>query len=161
VFYMLPRPVYLVSVRHADAGNLFPMDLVGPLGDDAFLLALRLTSPAVETIRAAGRIVVSGAPARLKPAAYALGTHHKARSIDWDTLPLAVAPSPTFGIPAPVEATSRRELVVEQCQPVGSHMLFTTSVVNSTEAGDEEQLCHLSDMYARWRAAQGRSFSPA
>ena len=30
VFYFCPRPVVLVSVVHGTAGNMFPMDLIGP-----------------------------------------------------------------------------------------------------------------------------------
>ena len=161
LFYMMPRPVHLVSVLHKRAGNIFPMDLVGPLGDDLFLLALRLTSPSIEPICAGGRIVVSGAPAAMKEAAYQLGLHHKAPMVDWDGLPIQVAPSPLFGVPAPVAALGLRELEVRHFQPVGSHMLFVTSVAGFSHRREEAQFCHVSDMYARWRTAQGRPFTDA
>jgi hypothetical protein len=32
VFYICPRPVVLVSVLDGDSGNIFPMDLIGPVG---------------------------------------------------------------------------------------------------------------------------------
>jgi len=161
VFYMLPRPVYLVSVVHEDAGNLFPMDLVGPLGDHGFVLALRLTSPSVELMRQSGRIAVSAVPAGWKEAAYRLGDHHRRRTIDWDALPFPLAPSPALGIPAPVGALGARELEVARCEAIGSHMLFATTIVAATTPEPAPQLCHVSDMYARWRAARGRPFTDA
>jgi flavin reductase (DIM6/NTAB) family NADH-FMN oxidoreductase RutF len=158
VFYMMPRPVFLVSVVHGDASNIFPMDLVGPVGDDTFLLALRRTSPAIELMRASGRIVVSSIPAAFKAHAYQLGVHHKAKSIDWSRLPFAVEPSPVFGTPVPAEAFRVRELEVRQSVEVGSHVFFFTRVAGDLRRADAPQLCHVSEMYARWRAAQNRPF---
>lgn len=162
VFYMMPRPVYLISTVHEDASNIFPMDLVGPLGGDGFLLALRQTSPAVELMRGSGRIVAAGAPAALKPAVYALGAHHAKRSIDWRALPFAAEPSPEFKIPTLRGALGLRELRVIATKPVDSHMVFVTSVATeAAAAADAPQLCHVSDMYAHWRAREGRPFTAA
>ena len=161
VFYMMPRPVYLISVIHEDSSNIFPMDLVGPLGDDRFVLALRLTSPAVELMLKSGRFVAAGAPAAMKPEIYQLGAHHKKRSVDWDALPVSLAPSPNFAIPTLSNALGIRELKVVHSEPQGSHMVFVTSVANQTTAPNEPQLCHVSDMYARWRALQERPFVDA
>lgn len=161
LFYMMPRPVHLISTVHEDASNIFPMDLVGPLGDDRFLLALRQTSPAVELMRGSGRIVAAGAPATLKPAVYALGAHHSKRSIDWSALPFAVESSPEFRIPTPGCALGLRELRVIASEAVGSHMVFVTSVVTRSAAADAPQLCHVSDMYARWRARHGHPLTAA
>jgi flavin reductase (DIM6/NTAB) family NADH-FMN oxidoreductase RutF len=161
VFYMMPRPVFLVSAEHGDASNIFPMDLVGPAGEDTFLLALRRTSPSIELMRASGRIVVSAIPAALKEPVYALGMHHKQRSIDWASLPIRVEPSSTFGIPVPADALSVRELEVRQATEIGSHVFFDARVAAIDRRHDAAQLCHVSDMYARWRAAQGRPFADA
>jgi flavin reductase (DIM6/NTAB) family NADH-FMN oxidoreductase RutF len=161
VFYMMPRPVYLISTVHDDASNIFPMDLVGPLGDDKFLLALRRTSPSVELMRRSERMVAAGAPAALKAQVYELGAHHKKRSIDWGALPFAIEPSAEFQIPTLGGALGVRELQVIATEPVGSHMVFVTSVATQSFAGDTPQLCHVSDMYARWRQQQGWAFADA
>jgi flavin reductase (DIM6/NTAB) family NADH-FMN oxidoreductase RutF len=161
VFYMMPRPVYLTSVVHAGRDNIFPMDLVGPLGEDLFLLALRRTSPSIELMRAGGRIVLSGMPARFKDVVYRLAVHHKKLSVDWDALELAIRPSPRFGFPVPAEALDWRELRVLKSEEIGSHVLFVTRVEDCTDAVDEPQLCHVSDMYARWRESNGRPFEDA
>src|SRR4029077_3512531 len=39
-FYICPRPVFLVSAGDGKATNIFPMDLVGPVGLRHFSLAL-------------------------------------------------------------------------------------------------------------------------
>jgi flavin reductase (DIM6/NTAB) family NADH-FMN oxidoreductase RutF len=156
VFYMMPRPVYLVTVMGMDRGNMFPMDLVGPLGSDRFLLALRATSQSIATIAGTRKIALSGAPARFKDIAYRLGGQHREHSLDWRSLELATVPSPLFGFPVAAEALGVRELEVRHSQVVGSHMLFVTDVARQSDGNEEPQLCHVSDMYARWRALRGR-----
>ena len=83
VLYIPPRPLYLVSVVHEGAGNVFAIDLVATLGEQGFLLALRLTTPSVEDLRASGRIAVSAVPAAWKAMLHPLGDHHYKRAIDW------------------------------------------------------------------------------
>jgi flavin reductase (DIM6/NTAB) family NADH-FMN oxidoreductase RutF len=161
IFYMMPRPVFLVTVRHGERGNLFPMDLVGSWGTDMFLLALRTSSRSIETILDSGRIAISAMPARYKKTVYALGSQHRQASIDWDSLGIEMVPSPAFGFPVPAQSLGLRELDVEYSQAVGSHRLFVTRIVDSSGTGDGPQLCHVSDMYARWRARQGTPFTDA
>lgn len=161
VFYMMPRPVFLVTVRHRETGNLFPMDLVGPWGEDMFLLALRTTSHSIETILDSGRIAISAMPARYREIVYGLGSQHGQGSIDWDNVGLETVPSPTFGFPVPAHSLGLRELEVQHSQTVGSHRLFVTRIVDSRRSGDGPQLCHVSDMYARWRTGRGTPFLDA
>jgi flavin reductase (DIM6/NTAB) family NADH-FMN oxidoreductase RutF len=160
-FYVLPRPVFLVSVAAGDRSNMFPMDLVAPIGRDRFVLALRRTSPSVETMCASRQVVISGAPAAFKDVAYQLGAHHKKATIDWSTLPFALTASREFGIPRPVESTILRELHIEQYREIGSHMFFQARIVHQEVPSDLPQLCHVSDMYARWRHRRGRPFLDA
>lgn len=161
VFYVLPRPVYLVSTVHGERSNIFPMDLVGPVGSGTFLLALRRTSPSIELMRESGRIVFSSVPASHKAVAYELGAHHKSLAMDWDRLPFAVEPSPVFRIPAPAFALRVRELEVRRATEIGSHVFFETRIVGDARKSEGAQLCHVSDMYARWRAGQGQPFEAA
>jgi flavin reductase (DIM6/NTAB) family NADH-FMN oxidoreductase RutF len=158
VYYMMPRPVYLVSVSEADSSNIFPMDLVGPLGTDSFVLALRLTSRSVEAIRCGARLAVSSVPGDWKEAAYQLAGYHNEQLLDWTALPFPVCPSAAFGIPVPAGALRARELQVHKTQAVGSHMLFVATVISDAQTSNGPQLCHVSDMYVRWAAKQGRHF---
>ena len=112
-------------------------------------------------MRNGGRIAVSGAPARLKDIVYRLGAHHRTPLLDWDALELQTVPSPLFGFPVPADALSLRELQLLHSQAVGSHMFFVTTIAGQSLRSDEAQLCHVSDMYARWRAQRGNPFIDA
>ena len=59
VLYISPRPVVLVSVDDGVNANMFPMDLVGPIHGGGFTLALRNTSPSVQTLRTARRAALA------------------------------------------------------------------------------------------------------
>ncbi len=168
VFYICPRPVVLVTVEHEGAGNMFPMDLIGPFPRDLigpfprdligpfprdligttdspwFSMALRLTSPAVELMKQSRRMVLTSAPFSYKDVAYKLGEHHRKARIDWGTLPFATRPSAQFGLPVAEAGLRVREVRVEEWHTVGSHMLFLTSVVSDTsrEPSVEKQLFH-------------------
>ena len=78
-----------------------------------------------------------------------------------DALPFAVEPSPVFAVPAPREALGQRELSVMHSEAFGSHMLFATKITGERAPADAPQLCHVSDMYARWREVNGRPLADA
>ncbi|MEI9974800.1 MAG: hypothetical protein WDO73_23785 [Ignavibacteriota bacterium] len=136
--------MFLVSVEHNGAGNIFPMDLVGPTDSPWFSMALRLTSPAVELIRQSRRMAVASVPFSQKAIAYKLGEHHAKTHIDWDSLPFAIERSPQFHLPVAAGALRVREVYVDRCQEVGSHMLFLTLPVSDTlcQPPVESQLFH-------------------
>ena len=141
VFYICPRPVVLVSVEHEGTGNLFPMDLIGPTASSRFTMALRLTSPSVALMQQSRRMALSSVPFSCKQIAYDLGKHHSATEpIDWAGLPFALGRSREFGLPVPAAAPRVREVYVEECQRVGSHMLFLTSIVSDTVSSSSEKL---------------------
>lgn len=160
VFYLRPRPVYLVSVQHGAHLNIFPMDLVGPLDSAWFSFALRLTSPAVDLMKHSGRFVASGIDATFKTIAYELGRQHRQLSIELPALPFETCPSPEFGLPAPVAALDVREVSVEHAMEVGSHCLFLTTVTRrsrSAETNGSRQLCHIHGSFAEALSDAGRS----
>lgn len=161
-YYTWPRPVYLVSVRHAKNSNIFPMDLVGPFGMDRFTLALRNTSPSVQTMRESRRVVLSVARAEWKQRAYALGAHHRRASIDPATLAFPLAPSPTFGFLSPADAPGIREVEIEDCATLGSHTFFVARTVHLDPPPDDvRRFAHVSGIFAAWRARTGTPFVEA
>src|SRR6202453_1614180 len=87
-FYICPRPVVLVSVVDGNAGNIFPMDLIGPVGGQHFTLALHGTSTAVSLMERSRRVALSGVPAEQASIAYALGQNHKKTDFRWNQIPL-------------------------------------------------------------------------
>jgi flavin reductase (DIM6/NTAB) family NADH-FMN oxidoreductase RutF len=151
VFYICPRPVVLVSVKHEDAGNLFPMDLIGPTGSPWFSMALRNTSPAVRLMQSSRRMALASIPFSWKEIAYQLAKHHKARQIDWGDLPFDTTRSLLFGLNVPREALRVREVRVHEFHEVGSHTLFLTAVERETipEGSGGPQLFHVFGSYRR------------
>ncbi len=143
VFYYVPRPVYLVSVAFEGATNIFPMDLVGRMGGDLFLLALRSTSPAIRLMKGSKRLALTAVPFDEKDIAYKLGTHHKKVTIDWDALPFRAIPSPAFGLKVPATALGIREVEVVATDQVATHVLFVTRIVREEAWRPGRQLFHI------------------
>jgi flavin reductase (DIM6/NTAB) family NADH-FMN oxidoreductase RutF len=155
-YYVWPRPVYVVSVQQGNRSNIFPMDLVGPLDGDRFTLALRNTSPSVDTMRASGQVTLSVAPADWKERVYALGAHHRRASIEPAELPFALARSPVFGHPVPDGLPGGREVEIIESVAIGSHTLFMTRTIHRTEPPPAtRRLAHVSALFAAWRARSG------
>jgi flavin reductase (DIM6/NTAB) family NADH-FMN oxidoreductase RutF len=149
VFYICPRPVVLVSVEHEGAGNLFPMDLIGPTDSPWFSMALRSTSPAVRLMQESRRIALASIPFSYQGIAYELGKHHKLADIDWGALPFKTARSPLFDLRVPDAALRVREVSVKEFHEVGSHVLFVTRVERETipEGAKSLQLFHAFESY--------------
>jgi flavin reductase (DIM6/NTAB) family NADH-FMN oxidoreductase RutF len=159
IFYLCPRPVVLVTVEHEGAGNMFPMDLIGPTDSPWFSMALRLTSPAVRLMQESRRMALASVPFAYKDIAYQLGVHHRKTSIDWVSLPFATRPSPVFGLPIAVNALRVMEVKVTEFRDVGSHELFVNSVESDTgpaDGADSLQLFHAFSSYRQFLAMQGR-----
>jgi flavin reductase (DIM6/NTAB) family NADH-FMN oxidoreductase RutF len=151
IFYICPRPVFLVSVDDGRHSNIFPMDLVGPIAPDRFTLALRNSSPSVETIKNGRKVALSGIAAADVQIAYQLGAHHKKEEIDCDSLPFKVSRSLKFSLPVPATALRIRELEILDFQSIGSHTLFVGRVVSDERAGDRPQLFHTCGVHQRLR----------
>ncbi|MEQ1868963.1 MAG: flavin reductase [Vicinamibacterales bacterium] len=131
-FYICPRPVVLVTVAQDQRVNMFPMDLIGPTDSPWFSLALRSTSPSVQTIRDTGRIALADIPVSYASIAYALGRHHALPHIDLATLPFTTTPTPRFGLPVTTAALRTREFEIAHVHEVGSHTLFLATVVSDS-----------------------------
>ncbi len=123
-FYICPRPVVLVSVVDGNAGNLFPMDLIGPIGGEHFSLALHCSSTAIPLIESSRRVALSSVPAEQISIAYALGQNHKKADFKWHQVPFDLTTSLAFGLPIPEFALAVRELEVVEVRALGSHKLF-------------------------------------
>jgi flavin reductase (DIM6/NTAB) family NADH-FMN oxidoreductase RutF len=155
-YYVAPRPVYAVGVRHEGRTNIFPMDLVGALPSGAFCLALRSTSPSVELIERSGRVAMSGAPSHMLTDIYALGRHHREPTVDLSCLPFKVSLSERFELPLIAEASIVRELTVRSGTRVGSHMFFDCDI--ERELGEpQHMIAHTSAMHVEWVRRGGES----
>lgn len=160
VFYLQPRPVVLVSVDDGNASNIFPMDLIGPLGDDLFAMALRTTSPSVQTMEKAGHWAIGEVPFARYRTAYSLGKHHKEKTIDRDSLGIALRASPGHGLPLPAWSLNVRDLVLVDAHTVGSHRLFVTRIAGDSEWNSGPQFHHTSKSLGTWLRRQGQPSLP-
>ncbi len=166
-FYLRPRPVFLVSVDDGEHSNIFPMDLVGAMPPDHFTLALRTTSPSVETIKRARKVAMADLPGAACRIAYQLGAHHKHSQIDWERLPFKIARSKEFALPFPELALRVREIEIVDHKTVGSHCLFVGRVRSETVLGEDvpdgerARLCHTSGANQLLRTRYKRPFREA
>jgi flavin reductase (DIM6/NTAB) family NADH-FMN oxidoreductase RutF len=155
VFYICPRPVVLVSVVDGPRNNIFPMDLIGTIREDYFLMALRTTSPAVELMEHSRQMALSSIPAGYKDIAYELGKHHRKESIDLSALPFETTKSPMYGLPMPKTALAVREVHVEETHIVGSHMLFVTTTRHCASYSDTPRMFHIHGTYHQYLRLRG------
>lgn len=160
-FYICPRPVVLVSVCDATHSNIFPMDLIGPLANGCFSLALRNTSISVPAMVQGRRFALSGIPSGLKNVAYKLGEHHRRGFADWGSLPFPVIPSDVFAIPVVASALWIRELSVLHSEEIGSHTFFACRTVSERRQSSGPQLHHTAGFHQEFRRRRSVAFSPA
>jgi flavin reductase (DIM6/NTAB) family NADH-FMN oxidoreductase RutF len=149
VFYICPRPIVLVSVVDGDAGNIFPMDLIGQIGRRHFSLALH--TKAVPLIERSRRVALSSVPVEAIPFAYQLGRNHRKASVDWASLPFSLTKSAAFGLPVPTFSPRVRELEVVQSRNMGSHWLFICTLVEEHGVADGLQFFQAHGFYEAWR----------
>jgi flavin reductase (DIM6/NTAB) family NADH-FMN oxidoreductase RutF len=159
-FYICPRPVVLVTVAHEGAGNIVPMDLIGPVGATHFTLALHNTSAALPLIQQSRRIALSSVPLNHTSLAFELGGNHKKASIDWHDLPFATASSAAFGLPVPQFSLRVREMEIEVIRTLGSHTLFIARTTEDQRWADGPQLFQIHGFYQAWRQRFGRPGNP-
>jgi flavin reductase (DIM6/NTAB) family NADH-FMN oxidoreductase RutF len=160
-FYICPRPVVLVSVDDGRHSNIFPMDLIGPVGGEWFTLALRSTSQSVPTMCSVRRMAISSVPGSHRETAYRLGAHHRQAQVDWGALPFSVTRSAHFALPVPDIAPRTRELEAVHVETIGSHTFFVTRVVSDTGPTDRALLHHTSGSHQYFRTRHGRAFAAA
>jgi flavin reductase (DIM6/NTAB) family NADH-FMN oxidoreductase RutF len=151
VFFICPRPVVLVSVLHEGAGNVFPMNLMGPIGDGLFAFALNSTRHAAPIVVSAGRLAISNVPLDQASLARQLGRNHLKTSIDMTQLPFESTPSSTYSFPVPDFAVRVRELEIESAKRLGSHTFFITRMVHDERRTAAPEFFYVHGIYEAWR----------
>jgi flavin reductase (DIM6/NTAB) family NADH-FMN oxidoreductase RutF len=149
VHYCCPRPIALVTVVVAEGANLFPMNLMGRVGEGYFAFALNSTR-AAPLVERAGRVVVSSVPLNRGGLMPKLGSNHRKSSIDWSQLPFETMRLEGIDGLVPCFAQRVRELVIEEVRPLGSHTLFIARIAADVALGDELQLFHVHGTYRAW-----------
>jgi flavin reductase (DIM6/NTAB) family NADH-FMN oxidoreductase RutF len=151
VFYICPRPVVVVTVSDGEASNVFPMDLIGPISDQHFSLALHMTSKALPSIQRSGRVVLSDVPVERIPLAYRLGQNHNEISVPWSSVPFSFNLSSDFRMPVPEFALRVRELQVMETRNMGSHALIICRVVSDNSITNGLQFFQAHGFYEEWK----------
>jgi flavin reductase (DIM6/NTAB) family NADH-FMN oxidoreductase RutF len=153
-FYICPRPVVLVSVMHGGVGNIFPMDLMGPVGTRHFALALHNTSAPLPLIEQSRRIVLSSVPLDYSSRAFELGKNHNTPAMDFGGLPFPTISSEAFGIPVPQFSLRTREMQIETVRRLESHTLLVARVVRDESRMEGLQMFQIHGFYQAWRQRQ-------
>jgi hypothetical protein len=152
VTFIRPHPLCLVSVGDRTNGNIFPMNLMGDLGNGYFGFALREERLAAHLVERAGRITVSALPLTRCSLPWLLAINHRKESIDWKELPFETRPSATFRIPVPDFAVRVREMQIEKVTgKMGSHRFFIARTVSDEICSGELQACVVHGFYQFWR----------
>ena len=154
-FYICPRPVGLVSVVHENAGNIFPMDLIGPVGTRHFVLALHNTSAPLRLMAQSRRVALSSVPIEQSSRAFELGRNHKQPAVDFGGLPFPTMPSESFGLPVPRFSLRTRELQIETIRRLETHTLFAGTIVRDQRHTDGPQMFQVHGFYQAWRLREG------
>jgi hypothetical protein len=151
VMFIRPHPIVLVSVGSKKAGNIFPMNLLGGLGNGYYGFALRTEKLAGGLVERAGRIALSSLPLSQGFLSYQLANNHTKQSIDWDHLPFATKTSVTFNIPVPDFAQRVKELEIELVRAIGSHSFFVARLVHDQKFSEGLGFCSIHGFYQSWR----------
>jgi flavin reductase (DIM6/NTAB) family NADH-FMN oxidoreductase RutF len=155
-FFICPRPVVLVSATDGQARNIFPMNLLGCIGEEYFAFALNSLRKAAPLVKRAGRIALSSIPLEHAGLVRQLGKNHRLESTDWDRLPFTTRSSTVLGLPVPPFALRVREMQIEVVRELGSHTLFFARLLHDERLGDDLQFCMIHGIYQAWRLSMLR-----
>jgi flavin reductase (DIM6/NTAB) family NADH-FMN oxidoreductase RutF len=153
VMSICPRPVVLVTTMEGESGNMFPMNLLGDMGDGYFSFALNSKKQASHCVKRAGRVALSSIPFEKAGAVRQLGKQHLKASIDWKELPFRVKDWKAFGGPVPEFALRVREVRVETVKELGSDTFFVGRVLHEKTFTEGAQFYTVHGIYQRLRAA--------
>ena len=155
VFYICPRPVVLVSVAEGQGGNMFPMNVMGSVGNGYFAFGLNSTRSAAPLVERAGRVVLSSIPFEQASTASGLRGNHRKPSIDWTQLPFTTTRPDGIEVPVPEFALRIREMHIEAVHRLGSHTLFVAKTNRDQRLSDGPQFFVAHGLYRAWRQRNG------
>lgn len=160
MFYVCPRPVALVTVSDGPAGNIFPMDLMGPIGCRRFAFGLTSTTPVTALVERARRIALSNIPLEEEALAFSLGSNHKKDRVAFQDFPFLSRTTQTFHLPAPSFAQRVREMSIEAVQNIGSHTLFVARIDTDERWDKRTELFVAHANYRAWKRSTGELLLP-
>lgn len=147
VTFIRPHPTVLGSIKDEFGGNMFPMNVMGALGEGRFGFALRNDRLAGEAVKRVGHLAISNVPVQHASLTYRMAMNHTRAFITWDDLPFSTIPSPMFQIPVPEFAMRVREMEVERVHRIGSHNFYVARILRDTVFSEEPSLCVIHGYY--------------
>src|ERR1700728_1773102 len=157
VGFIRPHPIVLGSIQSSAGGNIFPMNLMGELGNRYFAFALKGSRKPSRLVANLKHIAISNIPLPLCSTAFQLATNHKKETIEWDQLPFPLSISHNLKFPIPAAAGRVRELTVEQIHKLGSHTLFLARILSDELRFDEPQVHAIHGFYQHWRLRKDKT----
>lgn len=157
VGFIRPHPIALGSIQGDAGGNMFPMNLMGELGDRYFAFALKGSRRPSHLVANLKHIAISNIPLSLCSTAFQLAANHKKESIEWEQLPFPLSASQALKFPIPAVAGRVRELGVEQVHKLGSHTLFLAHILSDELRFDEPQVHAIHGFYQHWRLRRDKA----
>jgi flavin reductase (DIM6/NTAB) family NADH-FMN oxidoreductase RutF len=152
VFFICPRAIGLASVEEGSRRNMFPMNVMGQLGEGYFGFGLKDAKSPSQLVDRARRLALSTIPMQQGEVGYGLGPNHsKKNGIDWSDLPFPTRHSPKFSLPVPAFAFRVQEMEVEAAQKLGSHIFFVGRVVSDERFSYGIEWCIIHGHYQVWR----------
>jgi flavin reductase (DIM6/NTAB) family NADH-FMN oxidoreductase RutF len=151
VAFIRPHPLMLGSVNGESGGNIFPMNLLGDLGNHYFAFALKDSRRPAHLVERLGSIAVSNVPLSLCSVAFKLAANHTKESIEWSQLSFPLMRSRNLLIPVPASAPRVRELKVDRVHKIGSHTLFIARIISDEWHWDDPQVHIVHGFYQHWR----------
>ncbi|HLJ88244.1 MAG TPA: flavin reductase family protein [Candidatus Angelobacter sp.] len=155
VLYMRLRPVYLMSYCCEEGSNLYPMDLIGFIGQ-YYLLSIRKSDPGLSLVAKAGRMALSSVPVSYRKLLNRLGSNHGKAIFDWSSIPVVQKSSSFYGIPIPHDAHHVMELKLVEQFALDDHMVLVTSLAHQESFTSGTQICFTSRFFQQYLLRQGR-----
>jgi hypothetical protein len=152
VLFICPRPIAVASAQENSRGNMFPLNVMGQLGEGYFGFGLKDARSPSHLVDRTRQIVLSTIPMQYGDLGYKLGPNHSQKNgVEWSDLPFATKPSPQFGIPVPEFSFRVREMVVEVARKLGTHIFFLGRVAADERFSEGVEWCVIHGHYQTWR----------
>ncbi len=142
VFYIKPRPAFLLSLKDGEDFDIFPVDLNGNIFNDYYMQSIKSTNKAVSIIKKTGVFCLSAVPFGKAELIYKLHELRKKERIGLRNLPFTAYESKELKIPVPDFAISVREFKVERAFENGLYTTFVMKSINHYTLSDELQFAH-------------------
>jgi flavin reductase (DIM6/NTAB) family NADH-FMN oxidoreductase RutF len=141
--FSYPRSVIVVSFRHGDYYNIFPMDFQCFLDAQGFcILGLRVTNVTLHKMLAVRKVVVGDTSDVSRDMLYALGKHHSTHPPFLNELPFKTTDSERFGFPVPDFSASYREIELVAEYRAGTHVVMIGKIVNVVKRREQQSPIH-------------------